>query len=128
MTTYTQQAFEKVYKKSLDNQLAFLKYFQKTGCYLDDLSHMPVDGKLKTERERLLKEAIPTLSRRLKSYKPDVIVIALKKIEKHVREAICKARLSCPIYTISFAGNGHQNKYINELSEILKKHLIVMLH
>lgn len=123
MTIYTQTAFKKIYKIKSSDQKLFLKYFHDVGCYLDDLSHIPVDDKPKTERGRLLKEAIPALSRRLKCYKPEVIAIALKRIEKYVREAIDKADLSCPIYTLPFAGNGHQNKYIDELSKILKRHM-----
>lgn len=124
MTNYTQQAFEKAYKISFSNHVEFLRYFQEGGCYLDDLSHEPVDKKPQSEREEILKQSKTALSARLKEYKPEVIIIALKKIEKYVKQAIKEAFLSCPTYTLPFAGRGHQKKYMDALTEIIKRHMI----
>lgn len=123
MTTFTSRAFEKTFNTTFSKTEDFLDYFKACNCYLDDLSHVPVDDKSAEQRERILIDSIPALSDRLQTYKPEVIAIALKKIEGHARKAIDKAILSCPVYTLPFAGNGHQNKYIEELSNILGRHL-----
>jgi hypothetical protein len=123
MTIYTRKTFEKVYGISFSDHISFLDFFRDAGCYLDDLSHISVDDKPSVERERILKDSISGLASRIKTYKPKVIVIALRRIENYVKEAINIANIACPIYTLPFAGNGHQNKYIQELAIILKKHM-----
>ena len=40
-------------------------------------------------------------------------VVALKKIEIHVRIAAAQTRLRVPIHVVPFAGHGHQGEYIN---------------
>ena len=123
MTTFTSYAFEKTYNKKFSGSEDFLDFFKTCGCYLDDLSHIPVDDMPSEQRERILIDSISALSDRLKTYSPEIIAIALKKIERHAKKAINKASLSCPVYTLPFAGNGHQNKYIEELVNILERHL-----
>ena len=73
-------------------------------------------------REGTLEQEIVQLSTKLKDYKPEVIVIVLIKIDQYVKKAIKIAELSCPVYTLPFPGNGHQNKFIQEFSNILEKH------
>ena len=77
---------------------------------------------LKMERENTLKQGVSLLSEKLKNYNPEAIVIVLKKIERYVKYAIRTSGLSCAVYTLPFPGNGHQNRYIEGLISILKKH------
>lgn len=123
MTIYTQRAYEKACGISFSDHKSFLDYFQNSGCYLDDLSTIPVDDRKSSEREEILQKSIAAFSSRLKDYRPDAIIIFLKKIEAYIKEAYNEAQLTCPIYTLPFPGNSHQNKYIDKLTEILKKHM-----
>ena len=124
MTVYTSRAFEGVFNQSFTNVAAFLKFFQGKECYLEDLTATPVNKMSIKNRESTLEQGIIQLSAKLKDYKPEVIVIVLKKIDRYVKKATKIAGLSCPIYTLPFPGNGHQNKFIQEFSNILEKHYV----
>jgi hypothetical protein len=123
MTTFTSRAFEKVFDRVFSDTSSFLKFFQHSGCYLEDICLEPVDKMTQKERTMMLKNFIEYFSSRLKEYSPEAIVIVLKRIESYVKEALRKAEINCPIYTLPFPGFGHQNNYINELCKILEKHL-----
>lgn len=123
MTTFTSKAFEKVSSRVLSDTSSFLNFFQHSGCYLEDICLEPVDKMTPQERTMMLKDSIEYFSSRLKEYRPEAIVIVLKRIESHVKEALKKAKISCPIYTVPFPGFGHQKNYINKLCEILQKYL-----
>ncbi len=124
MIVYTSRAFEAVFNKSFINTSAFLKFFQEKGCYLEDLTATPVNKMSTIEREKTLEQGVIRLSRKLIDYNPETIAIVLKKIERYVKNAIKIAGLSCPVYTLPFPGNGHQNKFIQCLSIILEKHYV----
>jgi hypothetical protein len=74
-------------------------------------------------RERALKESIEALAGRIREHDPEIIVIVLKRIEPYVREAIQKAGVSCPVYSLPFPGNGHQRRFIRGLVEILNRYI-----
>lgn len=123
MTTFTQRAFEEAYGKRFESTEAFLAGFKAKGCFLDDLSHDPVDHLEKKEREGVLTESIDGLARRLTTADPDVVVIVLKKIAPFVRAAAAKASSRALIYELPFPGNGHQGKYMAGLTAILRRHI-----
>ncbi len=127
MTTYTSNAFEKSFGVTFHNNEGFLDYFMRCGCFLDDLSHSPVDDLPRNEREKALRRCIEPLSERIRQVDPSVIVIVivivLKKIERFVREAILKSGCNPEIYVLPFPGNCHQKKYIEQLSGIISKFL-----
>lgn len=123
MTTYTAHAFEAAFDRVFDSDPEFLRFFKTAGCYLDDLSHVPVDGMPSKERERVLTASVPALARRIRRYDPEVVIVVLKKIEGHVREALRRARIDAPTYVLPFPGQGHQAVYRRRLSRILKQHL-----
>ena len=108
---------------TLINNEGFLDYFMRCGCFLDDLSHSPVDDLPRNERGKALRRCIEPLSERIRQVDPSVIVIVLKKIERFVREAILKSGCNPEIYVLPFPGNGHQKKYIEQLSGIISKFL-----
>ncbi|MBU1698531.1 MAG: hypothetical protein KJ970_11060 [Candidatus Eisenbacteria bacterium] len=111
MTSTTARVFESVYDMKFSSMDAFLRFFMVKGCYLDDLSLIPVNKMPRREREKTLREGIPRLAGRIENVKPTVIVIALKKIEKHVREAIALTGLTVPVYVLPFPGQGHQRVF-----------------
>lgn len=119
MTTFTSQAFEKAHGVKFKDNSDFLKYFKACGCYLDDLSHSPVNHLDPHEREQQLRENVDALSQRIKEANPSVIAISLKKIEGYVRDAIRKSGRSPEVYILPFAGSGHQNNYIERLASII---------
>ena len=123
MTTFTQRAFENTFNLSFKNHKEFLQFFKKKGCYLDDLSSIPVNGIPPLRKEEVLSGSILSFSKRLTLYKPEIVVIVLKRIERKVNEALDLSRIQCERYTLPFPGNGHQNKYIQKLSKILKLHM-----
>lgn len=123
MTSYTMKAFEKALGLEFNSTAHFLEYFRDCGCYLDDLTETPVNDIQGIKREQHLKVGIPSLAERIKQMQPSVVVTVLKKIEKHVIEAINKSGVVTETHTLPFAGNGHQKKYIEELAKILKQHL-----
>ena len=123
MTTFTQRAFENTFNLSFKNHKEFLQFFKKKGCYLDDLSSIPVNGIPPLRKEEVLSGSILSFSKRLTLYKPEIVVIVLKRIERKVNEALDLSRIQCERYTLPFPGNGHQNKYIQKLSKILKSHM-----
>jgi hypothetical protein len=123
MTTFTSRAFEKVFNRVFSDTHSFLNFFRLSGCYLEDMCLEPVDKMTPKERTMMLKDSIEYFSSRLKEYSPEAIVIVLKRIESHVKEALKKAKISCPIYTLPFPGFGHQKNYIKELCKILQNHL-----
>ncbi len=122
MTTFTSRPFESVFERSFSDNSEFLGFFKEQNCFLDDLSHEPVDHLDKNDREDVLKNCIVPLADRLAKWQPKVVCIVLKKIEPYVRSAIIKSGIYATVYVLPFPGNGHQNKYISELTKVIKKH------
>jgi hypothetical protein len=123
MTTFTSRAFEKARGISFCSADDFLEYFKDSGCYLVDLTETPVNKLKGTIREENLVLGVNSLAERIKLMRPEVVVCVLKKIEKHVEKAVIQSGVSLTTYITPFPGNGHQNKYISALAEILTKHL-----
>jgi len=123
MTIYTARAFEKAHSKSFNDTQEFLNYFKKCGCYLDDLSHAPVDDLDGAKREACLNGSIDGLSDRIREMNPSALAIALRKIESHVREAVRRSGKRPIIAVLPYAGNGHQVKYIKEMTKLIRKYI-----
>ena len=123
MTTFTSRAFERAFNIQFDSTTEFLAYFKSKGCFLDDLSHDPVDNLDSKQRELVLEQSVESLARRLSGAHPEVVVVVLKKISALVREAVARAALRVFFYELPFPGSGHQNKYMDELERILRTHL-----
>ncbi len=123
MTTYTARAFEKAHGVSFKDNSDFLEYFRACGCFLDDLSHIPVDNLPASKREGQLRASVPALSQRIRESEAPVIVVALKKIEQHVREAVKESHLRPKIITLPYPGHGHQAEYIAGLAAIIAEEI-----
>jgi predicted RNA-binding protein YlqC (UPF0109 family) len=121
-TLYTSRAFEHILDRSFSSTEEFLQVFMTQGCYLDDLSLVPVAGKSPKERESLLRESVPSLATRIRKVAPEAVVVVLKKIEVHVRGALDLAGVRVPTYVLPFPGRKH-GAYVDCLAEILKAHL-----
>lgn len=123
MTKHTRSAFEKAEGIRFKQTAEFLEHFKERGCFLEDLSHTPVDRLPKEERERRLRKEVESFSKRIKVINPSVVVIVLRKIERYVRDAVSKSGRAPEIHTLPFPGNGHQIKYIDGLEKILAIHV-----
>jgi hypothetical protein len=87
LTSHVQYGFERTFEVKFDGYEPFLQCFKALGCYLDDLSHIPVNGLPDPEREDVLKECVPAFSHRLKLFNPQAIIVTPMKIERYVEEA-----------------------------------------
>lgn len=123
LTSSTSRAFEKVFDRVFSDTHTFLIFFRLRGCYLEDICLEPVDKLPPKERAMMLKDSTEYFSSRLREYRPEAVIIVLKRIESHVKEALRKAKITCPVYTLPFPGFGQQKNYINKLCVILQKHL-----
>lgn len=123
MTAYTARAFESAHGISFPKTQDFLNYFKACGFYMDDLSHTPVDKLGKTDREAKLQSNIDDLASRIKEMDPAFLAIALRKIEPYVLEAVRRSGCKPRVFVLPFAGNSHQVKYMDQLSELIRKHM-----
>jgi len=123
MTIYTQRAFEQTFDRTFSDEKDFLDFFKYKNCYLDDICLTPIDNMKNRQRNQMLQDSVIDFSKRLREYQPKVTIVALSKIVPYAKEAIKLSGIDAIYYQIPFAGNGHQNKYMEELEVILRKHL-----
>lgn len=117
---YTKEAFSKAFKIDFLDGQEFLKFFQSEGYYLDDLCLKPVNNLTKDARKSARNEAVYSLAKRIKVYRPDVIICVMKGIQRHVREAISVAEVELKkFYSLPFPALGNQSRYVIELTEAL---------
>lgn len=123
MTKFTLRAFEKAYGLKFNGSADFLEYFKDCGCYLDDLTEKPVNKLQDAIREQLIISGVDALAERIRQMQPKVVVTVLRKIKRHVDLAIEKSGVTTKNFVTPFPGNGHQNKYIDALADILTQHV-----
>jgi hypothetical protein len=95
----------------------FLNWFKARGWYLDDLVTTPIEDR--RERRKQCREARASLATRIAEYQPSAIVCLLKRICDDVEIAASKAASKAPLYTVPFAGQGHQTKFRDQMKRIL---------
>lgn len=120
MTNYMAQVFAEVFGKEFQSVADFLSIFKAEGCYLDDLSHEPVDNLPRRERRKKIDNCVSALAERMKEYQPEHVIAVLKSIETPVRRAAHKANLDVHIEAVPFPGQGNQCRFAKELSKILR--------
>ena len=122
---YTKEAFATAFSRRFGPGEEFLKFFAGLGCYLDDLFTVPVNHLDKGQRELQRKAGITALSARLRIAPPQTIVVVMKAIEPHVRQAAVQAELApIPVFVLPFPAQGNQRKYVDGLVKILRDPLI----
>lgn len=125
--TYTRQAFSEALNHQWDNAGNFLNYFQSKGCYLEDLCLNPINNLRGAARRAQHTLGIVPLADRLSQWenKPHTVIIVGRSIEEPARASLSHINWhEIPTYALPFAGNGHQNTYVNNLKEILETALI----
>ena len=120
MTGYMAQAFSAVCKRPFKSDMEFLDFFKSECCYLDDLSHAPVDDLPSKQRKQILDAGVDQLAKRIREYNPNHVVAVLKSIESSVREAAERAEFKGAVDAVPFPGMSHQNKFVEELTVILR--------
>ena len=125
LTDHTKQAFEIAFRRSFFDYEDFLNFFKQMNCYLDDLSLIPVNHMESKKREKTLKKSVNSFSKKLDSYSPEIIIIIMKKIKKHVLEAVGKSNLdNVCIHTLTYPCYSMRNRtgYVDDLVKILKRY------
>jgi len=120
LTTHTRTAFEDAFQKDFKDNNKFLSYFKKHGYYFDDLVLEPINQLEDKEKKKISGKSIEPLSERIKEYNPKVVIACLKKIDDYIQRAIIHSKIHCRFYAVPFAGYGHQNSYVKQLTVILK--------
>ena len=120
---YTKTAFCRVYGESINKDPDFLYFFKSKGCYLEDLSSLPSNIKEIRKNEEF---HINDLSGRIKNCDPESIIIIGTEAGKLIKEAVALSGIlekidNDLIFPVPFAGNGWQNKYMEEVEAALLK-------
>jgi len=122
---YTEEAFATAFNRQFEPGEEFLEFFAGLGCYLDDLCAVPVNHHDKGERELQRMSGITSLSARMQITPPKAIVVVMKAIEQHVRQAANQAGLGrIPVFALPFPAQGNQRKYVERLVKTLRDPLI----
>ena len=114
------QVFAQIWQRRFQSLTDFLKFFKAKSCYLDDLSHEPVNDLPRSERQEAIDACIDAFSDRLREFQPKHVIAVIRRIEAPIRDAIHRADLRVPFDAVPFPGHGHQGLFLEELSEILK--------
>jgi hypothetical protein len=120
LTRYTQEAFERAFNKSFPTVTHFLEFFKSTGCWLDDISHDPVNRLRRRDRKAVLDQSLPAFAQRLRETSPNCVVVIVKQITRYVDKAIAASGVDAVVHRLPFPGFGHQTVYINELASVLR--------
>lgn len=101
----------------------FLETFRAAGCYLDDLCLEPVNNLPDRERREKRTQAEAALARRLRHYRPEMVVAVGKTTTApHVRLALARAGLAGVAFdVVSFPGRpAHKKDFHRELESVLR--------
>ncbi len=101
----------------------FLHQFKAKGFFLDDLVLEPINHiKDKNERNKHRREGVPSLARRMATYRPSAVVALMCAIEPMVVAAMSEAGLSdVPLYVTPFPRPEHQRRFKAKMAEIIPK-------
>lgn len=97
----------------------FFEAFESSGCYLDDLVLVPVNKSSDRIRKQARRQAIPDLAKRIRCYRPRVVVALLKKIERDVSDAVDQSGVDARFCVTHFPGNGQQGRFERDIQELL---------
>lgn len=118
-----QGAFSKIYGNKCGEGEAFLAFFKKQGCYLDDLCLVSINDKVGNERQKCRCEGIEPLAKRIKEMQPRSIVVLMKGIKREVRSAMQQSGLSpAQFYVTPFPAHSKKNKQscVDENEQVLR--------
>ncbi|MFO7707294.1 MAG: hypothetical protein R6V84_03910 [Desulfobacterales bacterium] len=121
MQKFTMKAFEKAHSRTFSDSKEFLCYFKNCGCFLDDLSHIPVFEMQGRQRKNHLRDQVEELSERINDFKPLAVVGVGLGIKKYIFQAAELSEWQAKqVIAIPFAGRGHQNTYVEQLAALIR--------
>jgi hypothetical protein len=118
----TREAFEAAIP-ALRKEPDFLGAFKRLGCYLEDLSPVPVnhldfgDRERRRERRALRRHGIEPLAGRIRPWAPRVVAIVVKDIVPDARKALALAdKAGTERVDLPFPAR-HSDRYVQELTD-----------
>lgn len=114
---YTKEAFNNV---DIDFSLA---KFKEIGCWLYDVCKEPINHiKSNSAKRKIIEKYIPDLISVIKDLSPQYIIVVKKTCMEKVFSAILEIGYSANInaFNTSFPSYGNHNKYIEDLTKILR--------
>jgi hypothetical protein len=121
ITRYTRQAFERAFARRFVDDDEFLAFFQSSGCWLDDVSHVPIDHLPPRDRRAVIRGTLQDFSARLRSCSPTEIVVVLRRILPVVRRAADRTGVNAAVHSLPFPGFHWQGDFENGLVSILRR-------
>ena len=118
-TGQVHREFRRVLSPIIGTKPNFLTVFMAAGMYLDDLVLEPVNWLSRSERQAMHTSNVVSMTNRICEYQPLVVIAFMKAIRKPVEEAVTASGCNCPVYTVSFPGNGRQADFRAEIAAIL---------
>ena len=118
---HTTKAFNTVFENRAGTGETFLRFFQRKGCYLDDLSLDPIDGLKRPARRTARNAGVDSLGTRILEYRPQAVVITMLGIRKQAQEAIGLSETSPRTFPLPFPAHGHQRRYVDGLVRVLRQ-------
>lgn len=115
------EAYKEVFPNCSDGQ-NFLRFFQRKGCYLEDLCHIPVNKMPIPQRKEERKKGIIPLSEKLKKLEPVAVIIVMQGIDEEVNQAIFLSEVH-PLYINSTNfpfGKKNKEKCIDQNISVLE--------
>jgi hypothetical protein len=97
----------------------FLDRFKARGWYLDDLVLTPINSLKGSPRMKQCRDAKDSLTARIKEYRPRAVVSLLLSIQDIVEAAAANADSEAPRFVVPFAGNGHQERFLEAMARII---------
>jgi hypothetical protein len=86
------------------------------------LSPTPINHLRKPDRRKARRAAVGQFRERVKAASPEAVVCVMKGIAKLLREAVNDAGFGAVLFeAVAFPAMGHEQKYIAELSPILRR-------
>jgi hypothetical protein len=120
----TREAFEQAIP-ALRREPDFLGAFRRLGCYLEDLSPVPVnhldlgDPQQRRERRALRREGINSLARRMRAWTPRVVAVVMLDMLRtgDLQQLLSEARYGeVERADLPFPGR-HRGRYVEELTD-----------
>ena len=118
----TRDAFFKAWPSLRRRDEDFRSTFRALGCFVEDLSLIPVNKLLDDEKEGLLCAGIPKLVRRIAPLQPQAVVIIKSSIVPKVTHAVKRAGLGdVDRSELPFPSAYHRERYVDGLAGLVKR-------
>ncbi len=106
-------------QRAFGGKATFLQDFKRSGFYLDDLVAVPVNKLASRQRSAHRWQSVAGLANRLRSYKPQAIVIVMCAIKPMVAEAMRSAGISYEPYCTPHPAFGNWTRFHTAMTEIV---------